>query len=230
MKKSMFFATLLILSGSAYSQLIPKAGLTMATTSSDFEDLGPDFSIKETLKPGFMLGVGYAFTFGNISVQPEILFIQKGGTIKSDVTLDPQGPWTYKVTQDITTQYLEVPVMARYNFGPDELRFYVGAGPALALGLGGRVKGSYQENYFGDITNESIDAKVKFDKEPEGYEGNDLFIEKKTEVSAQLSGGVVIGNKFMVDLRYGLGLTDWGNDEKTKNRVLQLSVGFLISR
>lgn len=221
MKKHLLFIFLTILFAESYAQFFPKVGLTGTTTSSD----NPNGDLKEKLKAGFLLGAGYQLSFGNFVVQPELMFIQKGTTKETSV----QGPIAnISEKEKITINYLELPVLFKYSLGPDALRIFLSAGPSFAVGLGG--KGSYEGSI--DLGNgpvsESYDFKVKFENEPEGYEGNDLYIKNKTDVGLQMGGGLVLARKLMVDLRYGLGFSDWGNETNTKNRVFQLSVGVLL--
>lgn len=224
MRKQLFFMLLtIVISAKVYGQFFPKVGLTGTTTSSD----NPNGDLKEKIKAGFLLGAGYQLSFGNFAVQPELIFIQKGSTIKTSY-VDP--PISISDTYKITLNYLELPVLFKYMLGPDALRMFLSAGPSFAVGLGG--KGSYEGSI--DLGNgpvsESYDFKVKFENEPSGYEGDDLYIENKTDVGLQMGGGIIIARKLMVDLRYGLGFSDWGNEVNTKNRVFQLSVGIILGR
>lgn len=224
MKKLLLIIPVVVCAVAAHGQFLLKAGLSAATTATDNPD-GSD--LKEQLKAGFLAGAGYQLTFGNFAVQPELLFVQKGSTVKSSFV---DGPVSINETTKVTLNYLELPVLFRYMFGPDALRIFVNAGPSFAVGLSG--KGSYESSI--DLgngpVNENYDFKIKFENEPEGYEGNDLYIENKTDVGLQLGGGVIVADKIMIDLRYGMGFSEWGNEKNTKNRALQLSVGFLFGR
>lgn len=222
MKKSSFIIALAFLSFSTYSQVILKAGLTAATTKSETPN---ESDFKEQFKAGFLVGAGYQLALGNFAIQPELLFVQKGSTVKNSL-VDP--PFSISETLKITLNYLELPVMFKYMFGPENLRISLNAGPSLSVGLNG--KGTYEGtlDLGNGPNNDSYNFKVKFEEEPEGYEGNDLFIKNKTDIGLQLGGGLVIASKIMVDLRYGVGFSDWGNEVTTKNRALQLSVGILL--
>ena len=113
MKKLLLIAVLAVGFVSANAQkveLIPKAGISINRQ---------DISGKKT-KVGFQGGMGVNITTGlkNFSVQPELNYVQKGTKIKG-----VDGKSTYKFN------YLEVPVLAKYSFGP----VYVDAGPSLGL-------------------------------------------------------------------------------------------------
>jgi hypothetical protein len=225
MKKHLLliFFALIVAVGNA--QFLPKAGLSMATTSST-ETSGS--TLKEKLKAGFVVGAGYNIQLGNFAIQPELLFIQKGSEQERSYSY---GPYPVMQTTKLTLNYLELPVLFKYFFGPDALRFYAQFGPSFAVGLGG--SGSYQltEDFGNGPVTISSDVKVKFESRPVDYNGYDkYYIEKKTDTGLQLGGGVVVAKRIVADVRYGLGFTDWGNEETTKNRALQISVGILIGR
>lgn len=153
---------------------------------------------------GFTLGVGFNFPIGEgaFSLQPELNFIQKGAKYE-------EGDYSEK----LKLNYLEIPILAKATFG-EVTKFYVNVGPSLGYGLNGKVKvkeGSLEEDFdvnFGDEVDE---------------------IEKRMDVGLQLGAGVIIAEKIMIDLRYGLGLTSLNEESKVKNNVLQFTVGVPLS-
>ncbi len=225
MKKIICTLLVAIAAFATYGQFFPKAGFSVTTASSDLNfDQG---DLKEQLKAGFLVGAGYQVNFGNFAIQPELLFIQKGSTSKYSYS---GGSFSVSETTKVTLNYLELPVLFKYMMGPDALRIYLSAGPSFALGLGGKGNREYTADFGNGPYTEKIDFKVKFEKEPEGYEGYDQYIEEKTDVGLQFGGGLLIANKLMVDLRYGLGFTEYNKDSQvsSKNRAIQVSIGFLI--
>ena len=107
-------------------------GATFSTfTGSDAEDYSTDFGggdfwhQSQTSKVGFVGGVYVAIPIGSsVVIEPELLYTQKGS--KYDQSLsgsfsDPNyGEVTYK------SDYLEVPVLARYNFNPSGGAYLLG--------------------------------------------------------------------------------------------------------
>ncbi len=138
MKKQLLSLLLFLSVCMGYAQLLPKAGLSMASTSSE-EMSGSN--LKEKLKAGFLLGVGYNIQIGNFSIQPELLFVQKGSTQEYSFN-DPLIGLSTRSTTKYTLNYLEMPVLFKYAFGPDALRIYTQFGPSFSLGLGG--SGEYE--------------------------------------------------------------------------------------
>lgn len=198
MKRLFFTGAFVLIATFTFSQtLIPKAGVTLSKFGgSDVEDA--KFNL------GFTLGLGFNLPVGNgpISVQPELNFAQKGTKGDEDGS-----------TAKLKLNYLEVPVLVKATFG-EATKFYVNAGPSIGLGLGGKIKVS--EGSF------SGEADVKFG---DGDDEEVFYIEKKTDFGLQLGGGVIIAEKIMIDLRYGLGLSSLYEDGKVKNNVLQFTVG-----
>jgi len=165
-------------------QIIPKAGVNLSTQTINLTN-------GEKYKFGFQGGVGLNIPTGvkNFSVQPEINFVNKGTTVKigSD-------------KEKYNFNYLEVPVLAKYNFG----MFYVNAGPSIGYLVG---KDKKLDATYGDL------KKINFEVQMGGG------------VAIPAGPGKVI-----VDARYGLGLNNISDEAGTnvKNRSIQLSVGYAI--
>ncbi len=202
MNRLFFTGAFVLIASFTFSQaLIPKAGVTLSKFGGeDVEDA--KFNLGFTLGLGFNLPVGD----GPISVQPELNFVQKGTKAEEDGE-----------SAKMTLNYLEVPVLIKATFG-EATKFYVNAGPSLGLGLGGKLKASE-----GPI---SAEVDVKFG---DGDDDEVVYIEKKTDFGLQLGGGVIIAEKVMIDLRYGLGLSSLFEDGKVKNNVLQFTVGIPLN-
>lgn len=198
MKKLFFTGALMLLVACAFSQsIIPKAGVTLSKWGGDdLEDI--KFNV------GFTVGVGFNFPLGTgpISLQPELNFIQKGWKAEDG-----------DATAKAKLNYLEIPILVKATFG-EATKFYLNAGPSIGLGFGGKLKAEE-----GSLSEE---VDVKFG---DGDDEDALYIEKRTDVGLQLGGGVIVAEKVMIDLRYGLGLTSLFEDATIKNNVLQFTIG-----
>ncbi|MFN3841547.1 MAG: porin family protein [Cyclobacteriaceae bacterium] len=243
MKKYLFTVLLFAVSVGASAQMlsvVPRVGATVSTMSIVSHDPFPIpiFNSQNEVKSkiGFTLGAAINYTVsGMISIQPELNFIQKGYQEKSSSTDIVDFDGIIIETQNIanTTQtinYLEMPVLAKFQFGKSP-QFFALIGPSIGIGLGGKFKSEEQttENFNGDIStySNSTKGKIKFGKTPEGYEGNDWYIDNRTDFGLQVGGGVLINYKIMIEARYGLGLSNLYDDSnyQAKNRVFQITIG-----
>jgi len=77
MKKAVLLPALLFLATVSFAQFTvgPKVGLTMSKLKTNFED------VTEEMKTGFQFGA-FVRIGKKIYVQPEIMFVTKGGIIK----------------------------------------------------------------------------------------------------------------------------------------------------
>jgi hypothetical protein len=204
MKKILFTVAFASLVSFTFSQsIIPKAGVSLAKLGgSDVESGEAKFNL------GFTFGCGFNVELGDgpFSVQPELNYIQKG--FKNDQTINGT-----EVNTKWKISYIELPVLVKASFG-EATKFYLNAGPSIAVGLGGKVK--VKGNGM------SADVDIKFgDSDSEEV----VYIEKRMDFGLQFGGGVIIAEKVMIDVRYGLGLSPLFEDVSVTNNTLQFTVG-----
>lgn len=166
-------------------EIIPKAGLSINNQAiKGFNG--------ERSKVGFQGGVGFNILTGKggFSVQPELNFISKGMALKG----------AGKKNEKYNLNYLEIPVLAKYSFGP----VFVNAGPSLGLRLGENNK---IKNEYGAL--KKIDFGVQFG------------------AGVALPAGP---GKFIIDARYSLGLSNISDvkGSEIKNRGFIASIGYAI--
>lgn len=165
-------------------ELIPKAGISIANQSIKNVD-------GEKSKTSFQAGLGVNIQTGlsNFSVQPEVNFISKGTKIKNGF-----GSQTYNFN------YIEIPVLAKYSFGP----VYVNAGPSIGflMGKNDKIKSAY--------------GKTK---------SVDFGLQMGAGIAIPVGPGKVI-----VDGRYNLGLSNISDENgmNVKNRGFAISLGYAI--
>jgi hypothetical protein len=209
MKKQVLLLTsacLLALGAQAQISIIPKGGITLSTVSYDDEPSGQESKVGFVGGAAVEIGIIQDF----FSVQPELLFIQKGE--KYDV----QG-----ATNRSTLNYLELPVLAKVAFGSEVIKGYVNAGPSLSLGLSGthKVEG-------GEMPGEQA---IRFGSRRSGE--NRQYVDSRFDFGLQFGGGVSVGlgpGAVIGDVRYGLGLTDLYDENKSKNRSFAFTLGYAI--
>ncbi len=199
-------ACLLALGAQAQISIIPKGGITLSTVSYDDEPGGQESKV------GFVGGaaveIGIVRNF--FAVQPELLFIQKGE--KHDAG---------GVTTRSTLNYLELPVLAKVSFGSEVIKGYVNAGPSLALGLSGthKVEGGERAG----------ERPIRFGDR--GSDVNRQYVDSRFDFGLQFGGGLSVGvgpGALIGDVRYGLGLTDLYDEDKSRNRAFAFTLGYAI--
>lgn len=210
---------LLLLAACTYGQIsiMPKAGVSLSNLSVSDEILYG--SPKPDSKIGLVVGAAFEISvLDMLSIQPELLFVQKGA-------IQEYSGAGYSETDTWTINYLELPVLLKVKFG----RFYVGAGPSISYGIGGKYKEEW--NYQGDAGEDSAD--IKFGEEPDGNE-TDWYFDNALDMGALVGAGAKVG-PIVIDARYGMGLSNmndepdgFSGDWKIKNTCFQFTVGFPI--
>lgn len=203
------------------AQIGLKAGINYASLSeSASEDNLGDYSKKSVL--GLQAGiVAEVKLIDRFVIQPEFLFIQKGG--KSEYIINDNN----KTVTRVIYNYVEIPVLAKLKLGNTEgegLGVYVLGGPFAGFALNGR--GETELTLLGVTTKDEFDIDYS-------DEDND---QKRIDWGVSFGAGVSIGH-FFVDARYNLGINnlldddaDNSNDNKpyTRTRGIGLTAGFLF--
>jgi hypothetical protein len=187
--------------------------------------------IHAQIKPGYIFGVNLSTISINtkgISSAPETpVGIHFGGffeiPIKGNFTFDPGLLFSAKgsnyeidsIAFSLSPIYLEVPVIAVYSFGTDEIKISLFAGPYFACGIGG-----YKIEPGGELKNISFGSG----------ENNDL---KTFDVGLNFGAGVNIRG-LLISAQYGIGLTNIAPekivDTEMKNKVIGISISSLFAR
>ena len=198
---SLFVALLLILPSSAPAQEIGvKAGANFASLTPE-EDEDPDMSRRLGLVGGAWVGIPISPRF---SVQFEGLFSEKGVEVEVPAL---------SASFDVRLRYLEVPVLGRADFGASDsaARVFVAGGAAPAFKLSAHSTATVA----GEEQTRDIDEEVY-----------------SVDVGLVGAFGVEFG-RALVEARYTHGLRhintdDNGDEDRIKNRVFTVMVGFRI--
>lgn len=207
------------------SEIYVKAGLNIANVS-----VTSDGGIDDAKAiPSFHAGVMADLPLNKfLSVQPSLLFTGKGTKAESGNTSDVS---YFRATS--RPYYIELPVnlVVKLPLSSDESSFFFGAGPYIAMGIGGKNKAE------GKIFTVpfSSESKIEYsNEEPSSGAANAGFsIMKRVDFGVNGTAGLILGN-VLVSVNYGLGLaklqagSDNSTDNNNKHRVLGLSVGFRL--
>lgn len=202
-----------------------KAGYNNANLSIDDDGTVEDKNSVSSFHAGIYLDLPLAPVF---SIQPGLMVSGKGA--KYTVGDKSSANWYEAKTNPI---YLELPVNAvgKIPLAP-HTNIFIGAGPYVAMGIAGKrtVEGSLVGVDY------SKEENIKFgDDDPaNGSNGsNNSGNVKRWDWGINFMGGVEISH-FTVNAGYGLGLANINpgssnnDNDKYKNRVFSVSVGFLF--
>jgi Outer membrane protein beta-barrel domain len=149
-----------------------------------------------------------------LAIQPGLLYTGKG------IKFEGNGE-----TLTFNPQYLELPVNLVFKTPTGAAKFFAGAGPYVAMGVGGKFKGE------GAI---DFERKIDFsDDDPLTADEEDAGAFKVKRFDYGLNGlvGVEVSN-LVITANYGLGLAkiqsgaNSSSDDANKHRVLSLTLGF----
>lgn len=169
-----------------------KAGVNMATHTGE--------AVENTdLKTGLTAGIFLTFSTPLISVQPEVLFSQKGAKQTQQVGGGP-------LETTFSSTYVDVPVLVRFGIPlPSPVKPYLFAGPSAGFLLSSK--------FSEDGSSEELDIKDH---------------QKSMDWAAMLGAGVDFSS-LSIDVRANLGLTSVNEaDIDTKNRTFSVMLGYRL--
>jgi hypothetical protein len=203
-----------------------KGGLNLANISTT-----ADGRVDEAkMLPSFQVGVLGDMPLGDVfSIQLGLLLTGKGSKTEIYTTSNLNDNY-YKVK--FNPLYIEVPAnfVFKVPFGNDS-RLFFGAGPYVAIGVGGKTKG--EQKYLG-ITS-TYEKDIQFNNDDPATAGQeDASVNKlrRFDYGANFLAGFEAG-KAMIGVNYGLGLAKIGssqanNNDENKYRVWSISLGIQL--
>lgn len=197
-KKAFILSALIFLTSVTFAQFTigPKIGFTMGKLKTNFTN------VKEEIKTGFQFGA-FARFGKKIYVQPELMFVTKGGIIKSESGLSTK--------TKINLSTMQIPVMVGYTLlNLEVVSLRVMGGPAFSF-----------------ITDKEITLSTG--NVEETISDNNI---KDAIWSIQLGAGVDV-LMFTLDVRYEWGLNNLydpqgGTTYDMKNNLWNISLGWKI--
>jgi hypothetical protein len=157
-----------------------------------------DGSTKYSYTPGFQVGGFLDYNLVKLSFQLDVLYSTQGADIKSNGK-----------NLSAVAKYVNIPLAVKYNITP---AINLHAGPQIGFLT------CFHSDYH-PITHEPFEEQDY----TKAY--------KKSDFGINVGAGWATSKGLIIDLRYYVGLTDINNYPgigSTKNRVLQLSVGYKI--
>jgi hypothetical protein len=196
-------------------------GASIATISdADFAgETGVDGGTVEAKRRiGFQLGAYLTYPLSaNMSLEPELHYIQKGTTVQANVT-DIQGVGSVQGEVAIRLAYVEVPLLVRVDMGGRTLRPFFVAGPSVAYRLSCTVDVAAAGLSFGTDCDQNDNDPTTTD---------DPF--RKVDVGGIIGLGVAstrVGHSLSAQVRYSRGLVSIARE--SSNNMSPRNTGFSI--
>ena len=207
MKKALMLFSLIGIINFSFAQSVSfgvKAGLNFSNVSSS----GGGLTVTTSSTTGFHVGAVADIGFGNLSLQPGVLYSTKGGSLNFSGGADK-----------LTLNYVEVPVNLLYNIPVGVGKLFIGGGPYVAFGLSGKSTLSGTATSTGSG---SESQSITF-----GSASGDV---KNPDFGVNILGGFRFKSGFSLSAGYGIGLANLSNESSisTKNNALSFSIGYFF--
>lgn len=205
-----------------------RAGLNLANVSTTANGRVNEANQLTTFQVGVIGDVKLGTSF--LSLQPGLLYTGKGAKIQKGAS----GQSGY-YKQTFNPMYLEVPLnlVVKLPVAPGT-HFFAGAGPYVAVGVGGKVK-TEGTNILGQTYSHQSDIQFSND-DPTTFnkeEGAGLGLVRRFDYGLNGTAGLET-RSIVLGVNYGLGLaklqsgSNSSQDNNNKNRVVSLTLGFKL--
>ena len=219
MKKALFTIGLIILALSSFAQSV-KFGIETGLNLSNLVETESGMSSSGSTLKGYRMGVFADVGLGDWSLKPGLIYSTKGGRNDVAGTIANNGSsYTYTGTEQLTFNYVEVPVNLLYHFPVVIGKIFLGGGPYVAIGTSGTDALSTTAINNGVTAFNSTSTQVTF--------GSAVGDFKKIDYGINLTGGLSLKSGLLFGVGYSTGLANLANDGSTlRNNVISFSVGF----
>lgn len=224
MKKLILSAAVIIAAIGANAQ--NKIGLQAGGAFSTFNQEFGNKEEKSDSKFGFTIGALADVDFGNsVSFRPELNFIQKGGELKTSTNFTGG---SVKSQDEVTLSYIQLSPNFVYNFAAGTGKFFIGVGPEVALGIGGKYKSEDVTTIGNTVTTTNGKADVRFDGKKNANDADLHF--KRIDLGANAILGYTLSNGAFISAGYTAGIKNISPDDNTswKNSGFNVKIGYLF--
>ena len=155
-----------------------KVGVNLATASGS--DATPPAGVTKSMRVGLALGGFVGIGAGPLTIQPEVLYSMKGVVYKATF---------FGITGTSTEQlnYLDIPILVKYDLAPAPTKISIYAGPSLGILLSANEK--FEVTGLGSTTADIKDSV------------------NSTDIGIVVGAGVGLAGGISIDARYQVGLS-----------------------
>ena len=161
----------------------------------------------------------------NLTFMPQLNLLSKGGKFEESESNSSGGfDFTVDARDKVNLTYLELPLNVVYNYNS----FFIGAGPSISYGIGGKGDLYYKVDIGGNVDENAYDYKVKFDGD-ENAEDDDYHL-NAFEFGANIFAGYQLTNGLFFSAQYNKGLSNISPQEGTtlKTGYFGIGVGYFF--
>ncbi|AEW02310.1 hypothetical protein A4D02_30995 [Niastella koreensis] len=203
-----------------------KGGVNFANVSYNSKGEVDDANLLTSFHVGLMADLPVSKV---LAIQPGLFFTGKGSKIQSG---SPSDVNYYKATTN--PLYVELPINAVVKLPIEkESNFFFGAGPYIAMGVGGKRKIEGKTLGLAFSNNQKIEYSNDDPTTFKTEEGAGLGVMRRFDYGLNGTAGFQLKN-MLIALNYGYGLaklqsgTNSSEDNENKHRVLSVSIGFKL--
>ena len=161
-----------------------------------------------------------------ISFAPQLNLLSKGFKIDESQSFEGM---TVSVKAETQLTYLELPLNFVYHANTPEEGFFVGLGPSVSYGVGGKAKFDY--NLAGMSGSEESDIKFDGEKNDQSSDNIPETIHLKAfEFGGNVIAGYRLSSGLFIQANYNQGFSNISPDDgtKIKNRYFGLGIGYFF--
>jgi hypothetical protein len=199
-----------------------KSGLNLSTMY--YKNQGGTYSDNFKLATRFILGITKEFPISeSFSFEPGLLFSSKGYKIDTYYPVPTSSGEYLPIDERAILNYIDIPLSLKLTTSIKEVEFFGALGPYLALGLSGKI--SREEYDIVDpgtiVYDGTVDYTGEMDKDGQW---------KRFDYGMQAGVGVIM-QKIVFRINYSYGLANIAQYEEStnKNRVIGISLGYIIN-
>src|SRR6478672_279426 len=184
------------------------------------EGFNGKFRFSERIGVGAQLPVA-----AGVSFRPELNFVSKGVRIDESYSLSMGGSnYSFTAKGSMKLSYLELPLNLVYMQPSQKgAAFFIGAGPSVSIGLGGKATAHVIEIADGDRQEINQTANVKFDGKENPNDDDQHY--KAVEFGINFLTGFQLHNKVFIAANFNQGLTNINVDKADNGKTHTMYLG-----
>jgi len=196
-------------------------GSNLSIKADDPDDDGYGNFLKT--RPSFRAGVVATVPLSkSFAFMPQLNFVSAGSKISGSSSDAQSG--VFSVKGSIKPNFIELPLNFVYKVGMESgNQFFIGAGPSIAAGIGGKAKVTLEAAGFPVDPQE---GDIKFDGKKDATDDNMHL--KRFNFGGNVVAGYQLSNGLFFQANYNLGFNNLSPDadQKIKSRYFGVGVGF----